>query len=305
MSKYSAEEFAEAGFSYMGVSYETMDCQKFVEKCMADVGLKMDLPGSNAWYREIMKNGWCGTPEECKAEFGRIPKGALVFIREDVSEDTPGKYRDDGIGDITHIGIKTGRGKGAIHSSKSRGGVCESDFKDKTIPNGGWNRVGLYRKFTYGEDVDSVLDGGSGGGDDPGGDVPEGTWARVVSPNGKAVNTRKGPDENYDQAGPGKLPPGTMVEIISTKENQQKEQWAKIRYIDGSGVTWVCWMKRDFLEVDGGEVIPEPDPEKEGGSEDEEEKVRLVLNLTREQARLLLKVADNLGWQLEQLLAEG
>ena len=45
---YSADEFAKVGLKYIGTSYETMDCQKFVERCMADVGLKMDLPGSNA-----------------------------------------------------------------------------------------------------------------------------------------------------------------------------------------------------------------------------------------------------------------
>ena len=63
----SANDFAMVGFKYIGTSYETMDCQKFVERCMADVGLKMDLPGSNAWYRKM---DWVGTPEECKARLG-------------------------------------------------------------------------------------------------------------------------------------------------------------------------------------------------------------------------------------------
>ena len=80
---YSADEFAKVGLKYIGTSYETMDCQKFVERCMADVGLKMDLPGSNAWYRKM---DWVGTPEECKARFGCIPKGALLFILEAVSD---------------------------------------------------------------------------------------------------------------------------------------------------------------------------------------------------------------------------
>ena len=56
-----AKEFAKAGQKYLGTPYSTMDCQTFVERCMADCGLKKDLKGSNAWYREM---DWTGTPEE-------------------------------------------------------------------------------------------------------------------------------------------------------------------------------------------------------------------------------------------------
>ena len=85
----------------------------------------------------------------------------------------------DGIGNASHIGIKTGRtqeqmlqaglkriaakypdrkteraaaqrafrnkvgfGSGAIHSSKTRGCIASSRFANRTI-SGGWNRVGL------------------------------------------------------------------------------------------------------------------------------------------------------------------
>lgn len=54
-----------------------MDCQKFVEKCLADVGIKKDLAGSNAWFRYMT---WTGTPEECKKKFGKVPAGAFLFI---------------------------------------------------------------------------------------------------------------------------------------------------------------------------------------------------------------------------------
>ena len=36
--KISALEFSMAGDKYLGRSYEEMDCQAFVERCMADVG---------------------------------------------------------------------------------------------------------------------------------------------------------------------------------------------------------------------------------------------------------------------------
>ena len=77
MAKVSAADLSKAGSKYLGCSYSEMDCQKFVEKCMADVGLKKDLPGSNAWYRFVT---WKGTTEECKRKFGKIPEGAFLFI---------------------------------------------------------------------------------------------------------------------------------------------------------------------------------------------------------------------------------
>ena len=247
---YSADEFATVGFKYIGTSYETMDCQKFVERCMADVGLKMDLPGSNAWYRKMT---WTGTPEECKARFGCIPKGALLYILEPVSDSTPEKYRKDGVGDATHIGIKTGQGKGAIHSSKSRGGVCESDFRDKTIPNGGWNRVGLYGKFDY---AGLPEDWASGSSDpDPEPVKSEPTTATVTAATGKTVNIRK------TKSTSGKLvervPIGSTVTVLRTEGN-----WSRVAYTDPSGAVWCGWMVSGFLrsEAEEGANPPESTP---------------------------------------------
>ena len=162
--KISAIDFSLAGDKYLGRSYEEMDCQAFVEKCMADVGYRKDLGGSNSWYRECMKHGWVGSPEECAKEFGSVPKGALLFILEAVGPKTPAKFRKDGIGDVTHMGIVTGRGDGAIHSSQSRGGVVTSQFKGKTIKSlhsaFGSGRDDMWGSEGYGNDRD--CDGGDG-----------------------------------------------------------------------------------------------------------------------------------------------
>lgn len=144
------KKLGEVGFRYIGTPYSEMDCQAFVERCLKDCGNNTNLSGSNAWYREVMKNGWVGTPEECKRLQGEVPKGAFLFIVKEVSDSTPEKYRHDGYGDAIHIGIVTNKDKGAIHSSKSRGEVCQSEFHGKTIKNGGWNRVGLWDKVNYG-----------------------------------------------------------------------------------------------------------------------------------------------------------
>ena len=137
------DKLGTVGFEKLGTPYRKMDCQAFVEWCLRQCGLKKDLAGSNAWYREVMKNGWIGSPEACVKQFGKVPAGAFLFIHAfDGGEERRG-YRD-GLGNASHIGIATGKGEGAIHSSSSRGCVAESSFRNKTVPNGGWNRVGLW-----------------------------------------------------------------------------------------------------------------------------------------------------------------
>ena len=138
---------SEAGFKYIGTPYSKMDCQAFVEQCLRDCGINKDLAGSNAWYREVAKNGVIMTPEQCMDELNGIPAGAFLFIWADDGGE-PSKYHGDDMGNASHIGLVTGRGQGAIHSSQSRGQVCESSFKNKSI-SGGWNRVGLWNQIAY------------------------------------------------------------------------------------------------------------------------------------------------------------
>ena len=57
--KYSAEALSRAGDKYLGRPYSEMDCQAFIEQCLEDVGVRIDLKGSNAWYRKMT---WTGTP---------------------------------------------------------------------------------------------------------------------------------------------------------------------------------------------------------------------------------------------------
>ncbi len=153
---YSAYQFSLQGEKYLGVPYSIMDCQAFVEACLRDIGLRRDLAGSNAWYREM---DWVGTPEECRALFGSIPKGAFLFILEFDGNEPP-KYKPDGLGNASHMGIYTGiytgTHKGAMASSKKRGCVIDSYFAGSTI-NGGWNRVGLWHELDYGAAINEYL----------------------------------------------------------------------------------------------------------------------------------------------------
>ena len=279
--KISAIDFSLAGDKYLGRSYDEMDCQAFVEKCMADVGYARDLGGSNSWYRECMKNGWVGTPEECTKEFGSVPKGALLFILEPVGPKTPAKLRNDGIGDVTHMGIVTGRNDGAIHSSASRGCVATSKFAGKTIPNGGWNRVGLLSAFDYGTTVNWVLDhiglGGTGGTGESWGRnssdsslMSQQDMSPVTDPSDSATpNSKEEPIMNViihaENGGPVKLrqssdpkrsgysiweeiPSGTKAEVL-----QSGSSWSKIRVGNRTG-----WMMSQFLVADDSNIPAEP-----------------------------------------------
>lgn len=242
----------DVGFEKLGTPYSEMDCQAFIEWCLRKCGLNKDLAGSNAWYREVLKYGAVMTPEECVRQLGCVPKGAFLFILEfDGGEEKRGYH--DGLGNASHIGICTmPRGKGAIHSSASRGCVAESDFKGKTIPNGGWNRVGLYTKevaYDYSGDtpVPTPVPGPSPEPEPTPAPAPVQEFAEVWSENGKPVNSRKGPDETYPLSKAGKIPVGSVVEVLEHTVNKQGEGWSKVSYTDQRDATWKCWIKDDFL----------------------------------------------------------
>ncbi len=233
MKKYSAEEFSRAGDQFLGRSYSEMDCQEFVERCLEQVGCVLDLKGSNAWFRKVQAEGWTGSPEECVKIFGSVPEGAFLFIHAfDGGEERRG-YRD-GKGNASHIGIRTGRGKGAIHSSASRGCVAESEFRDRTIRNGGWNLVGLWDRMDYGERVNRLLE--SGGPERK--EEQKQMTVTVMSPDGGPVNLRKAAKRTAPLA--DRILPGTEAELLESGNG-----WSKIRVNGRTG-----WMMTEFLVTD-------------------------------------------------------
>lgn len=144
----TSEQFAQAAqeLAGQGITYQEMDCQEFMEHCLRQIGINANWKGSNHMFRDM---AWVGTPEECKERYGSVPVGAWLFIWEDDGGEISRGYTD-GLGNASHVGAYTGQGKGAVHSSSSRGCVCESKFEGKTIRNGGWNRVGLCKLLDYG-----------------------------------------------------------------------------------------------------------------------------------------------------------
>jgi hypothetical protein len=129
-----------------GMTLVGMDCQGLAEYLLMQCGVpraECNLAGSNAHFRKCV---WTGTPEACCEAFGSVPGGAFVFIWEE--SGAPAKYDGDGLGNAEHMGVYLG--DYALHASSSRGMVAQSAFAGKTIPNGGWNRVGLAPWVDYG-----------------------------------------------------------------------------------------------------------------------------------------------------------
>lgn len=236
---------ARAGYAYLGRLYSEMDCQSFIERCLRDCGKTINLAGSNTWYRKM---SWVGTPEECKKMFGYIPEGAFLFILENDGKE-PAKYRGDGIGNASHIGIYTGTRQGAIHSSETRKCVAESRFAGKSI-RGGWNRVGLWCEISYSTSINAAL------GRDPGtdkvkenGGVIMGVYARTVptsTSRGDTVNMRKGASLDYKIV--TRVPFGAKVLVV-----QDLGKWCQVKWTDGTGHDWNGYIASDYIEYGGAD----------------------------------------------------
>lgn len=140
-----------------GHTYDEMDCQAFVEHCVNQCGGSMAYAGSNDMYRNSQV--YLATIANAKAD-GRLVPGAGLLIVEEVGDGTPAKYRGDGLGDATHVGLYVGenaltdtdkngnsRKCNTVHSSASRGRVVGG------TTGGGWTHVLWFKEIDYGVEV--------------------------------------------------------------------------------------------------------------------------------------------------------
>lgn len=312
--KIDAEQMSMEGDKYLGRLYSDMDCQEFFERCAKDVGLDMNLAGSNAWFRDFIKNGWVGEPELCKAQFGCVPPGAALFIVKQDGGEVERGYKD-GKGNATHIGMNTGRtakdmvrraaaagvkdpeqynfGDGAIHSSSSRKHVCTSKFEGKTIPNGGWNMVGLSLRFTYGEEVDRILCmikdvKYEDPAEEQGGKQEEKTMYTAILEGGvldSPINIRKKPNGDLQD----KLPQGSKVTVLDEDGN-----WCKIEYTK-KGKKYTGYVNGNFVTVYEGDEDPTADDSGIPAEDfDDNDTVKITLSMTAAEARTVLPVLEKL-----------
>ena len=146
-----------------GKTLAGMDCQGLVRYVLEQLGVD-HVKGTNTMWRTMLADR--GTIEDGVKKYGKIPLGALIFIRE-YDGGEPAKYQGDGEGNVFHVYVKindTGDDC-LIHASESYGSVRLRSFADKTIPNGGPNLYGLIAGVDYtdsGGDVSAAQSGLAG-----------------------------------------------------------------------------------------------------------------------------------------------
>lgn len=117
--------------NYIGIPYNTLDCQAFVEKVLHDCGVKRNWRGSNDMWRNAV--------HDQRQNDKKPPVGAWVFtIKIDGKEDKS-RYKD-GI-NASHVGIYVGDGR-CIHSTT--GGVQWSAIDEPR-----WTHYALANDIDY------------------------------------------------------------------------------------------------------------------------------------------------------------
>lgn len=146
VNKPCAAMFAEAAYAYRdsGIPYSKLDCQGFVERILAECGIRKDWRGSNHMWRDALS--WKGTVQECELLYGAIPAGAWLFtVKEDGGERKRGY--NDSEGNAAHVGIFCGASRGVMHSTT--GGVQLGKWPDAKR----WTHVGLCKLLDYSQDA--------------------------------------------------------------------------------------------------------------------------------------------------------
>lgn len=121
----------------IGTPYSELDCINLIKKVIRTA------PGGAKNYTTAGTN-------ELWNSFDSVPKYRhLIWRQTGISGAKPGMlaFMGVGTGDVNHTGLVTERGT-VIHSSKSRGGVVETEITDKSL----WNGLGKHRMIAVQDD---------------------------------------------------------------------------------------------------------------------------------------------------------
>ena len=182
----------------IGTSYETLDCINLIKKVIR-TGAGGDKRYTTAGTNELWNS------------FDSAPKYRhLIWRQSGISGAKPGMlaFMGVGTGDVSHTGLVTERGT-IIHSSKSRGGVVETELLAKA----GWNGLGVHRMIAVAENVDAA---------------PTGTTYIVCAQTGLRMRKRPDVRGEYMQM----LPDGAVIVALETRAG-----WIKTTYKGYTG--WV------------------------------------------------------------------
>ena len=121
----------------IGTPYSELDCINLIKKVIRTA------PGGDKNYTTAGTN-------ELWNSFDSVPKYRhLIWRQTGISGAKPGMLAFMGVdtGDVNHTGLVTERGT-VIHSSKSQGGVVETEITDKSL----WNGLGKHRMIAVCDD---------------------------------------------------------------------------------------------------------------------------------------------------------
>lgn len=120
----------------IGTSYDELDCINLIKKVIRTA------PGGDRRYTTA------GTNALWESDKNSAKYRDLTWKQEGVSGAKAGMlaFMGVGTGDVNHVGLVTERGT-VIHSSKSRGGVVETELTEKN----GWNGLGKHRMIEVNE----------------------------------------------------------------------------------------------------------------------------------------------------------
>ena len=192
-----AEEAIRVARGLIGTAYSELDCINLVKKVIRTA------PGGDKRYTTAGTN-------ELWNSFDRAPKYRhLIWRQAGISGAKAGMlaFMGVGTGDVSHTGLVTERGT-VIHSSKSRGGVVETEITDKSL----WNGLGKHRMIAVdGEET---------------ADSAEGESVTVYAQGG--LRMRKKPKGRYMQM----IPDGAQLAVL-----EEKDGWLRVEYRGFTG--WI------------------------------------------------------------------
>lgn len=174
----TGQSVVQKALALLGHPYAEMDCIALVRRAITAAGGDAPPKGVNTLMRSASIRWW-GTLDNARAQGKLVPGAALLIHQEDGGE--PERYRGDGMGNFSHIGLYAGenaladtdakgrrRACDVIHSSQSLGRVAGS-----TLQNG-WTHAAWLNEIDYGPSAPCK--------------APEGTLASSGGASGKTVD---------------------------------------------------------------------------------------------------------------------
>ena len=181
----STDEAIRTARGLIGTPYDKLDCINLIKKV-----IRTSAGGDKNYTTAGTNDLWNSDSKSAKYR-------DLTWKQEGISGAKPGMlaFMGVGTGNVNHVGLVTERGT-VIHSSKSRGGVIETEITDKSL----WNGLGKHRMIAVCDD------------DEEGGETMFGNATVKTQTAGSYVNLREGASTRA--AVIGKVYDGERVNVL-------------------------------------------------------------------------------------------